>query len=503
MNNGILNAGIHNRFDLEVVDAKTGEVKSTAYAENTILNQMWSKFKAGWAACIHVGSGTGTPSAEDTQLFNYLSSYTPNTSYDVVDYSDAHIAYLKRKISISETSLVGNTLTEVGIGISATKTDLVTHAMLKDMNGNQISIQKTNTDIINVYATVFCHFDSPYICHHFSYYYTSDFYFNPFLRHYVLGAPYGCTTDSGLSSYRLNGSQSRYGSYWQYQSPFSARSCYPTYDSASRQYRFSAGRFAVADANTRGENQAISIGAYQGTNSGPDINTASFIIPAAALGGSDIVGEAVATGDGTSTDFKTKFGNISNVSIFVNGVEASNVVCDTNIPFVVSGDTALSLFKAYTQIGDGLGTVAFLGGTNGFCFPGNGTSAHECTYENLYNDKIHITKLTPDSNSSAMTYVMVSNGLSNWTQVPVGDVPAEYGGYRYIKIIPPASTYYYGNYISYTIDRTSDNNIHFATPPAVGDVITANYHTDVIAKDSDHVFDFSMTVQLGEYTATQ
>ena len=42
--------------------------------------------------------------------------------------------------------------------------------------------------------------------------------------------------------------------------------------------------------------------------------------------------------------------NISNVSIFVNGVEASNVVCDTNIPFVVSGDTALSLFKAYTQM---------------------------------------------------------------------------------------------------------------------------------------------------------
>ena len=36
---------------------------------------------------------------------------------------------------------------------------LCTHALLQDMNGNNISIQKTNTDVINIYATVYLHFN--------------------------------------------------------------------------------------------------------------------------------------------------------------------------------------------------------------------------------------------------------------------------------------------------------------------------------------------------------
>ncbi len=42
--------------------------------------------------------------------------------------------------------------------------------------------------------------------------------------------------------------------------------------------------------------------------------------------------------------------------------------------------------------------------------------------------------------------------------------------------------------------------IIFDTAPAVGDVITANYHTPCIAKDTDHVLDISMGVQIGPYS---
>ena len=51
-----------------------------------------------------------------------------------------------------------------------------------------------------------------------------------------------------------------------------------------------------------------------------------------------------------------------------------------------------------------------------------------------------------------------------------------------------------------TRSRTSDANIHFDTPPAAGAVITADYTTKTIAKDENHVFDLTVTIQLGEYT---
>jgi hypothetical protein len=42
--------------------------------------------------------------------------------------------------------------------------------------------------------------------------------------------------------------------------------------------------------------------------------------------------------------------------------------------------------------------------------------------------------------------------------------------------------------------------VHFDTPPAAGAVITMDYDTDSVAKDENHVFDLTLTIQLGEYT---
>lgn len=50
-----------------------------------------------------------------------------------------------------------------------------------------------------------------------------------------------------------------------------------------------------------------------------------------------------------------------------------------------------------------------------------------------------------------------------------------------------------------TTSVTADN-IHFATAPAAGDIITIDYTTKTIAKDLNHVFDFSMVITLGEKT---
>ena len=67
---------IHNRFDIEVVDAATGKVKQKAYAENIILNQLWTAnfWTYAWFKYIHYGTGTSTPTATDTRLDNFYAA---------------------------------------------------------------------------------------------------------------------------------------------------------------------------------------------------------------------------------------------------------------------------------------------------------------------------------------------------------------------------------------------------------------------------------------------
>ena len=48
-------------------------------------------------------------------------------------------------------------------------------------------------------------------------------------------------------------------------------------------------------------------------------------------------------------------------------------------------------------------------------------------------------------------------------------------------------------------NSNSGKAIVFDTAPANGDVITIDYHTPYIAKDSDHVYDMTVTFQFGEY----
>ena len=69
---------IHNRFDIEVRDKNTGELKQKAVAYNIVLNQMYTRLCGGlsYFVNIHFGSGTGTLSAARTSLFTHLGTKT-------------------------------------------------------------------------------------------------------------------------------------------------------------------------------------------------------------------------------------------------------------------------------------------------------------------------------------------------------------------------------------------------------------------------------------------
>ena len=64
---------LHNKFEIEVVDIKTGKVKQKETIYNIVVNQMFTRLCAGntYFTGISYGTGTGTPDVSRTGLFTY------------------------------------------------------------------------------------------------------------------------------------------------------------------------------------------------------------------------------------------------------------------------------------------------------------------------------------------------------------------------------------------------------------------------------------------------
>ncbi len=145
---------IHNRFDIEVRDSITGELKQSAQAFNIVLDQMYTRLcnLTTFFVNIHFGTGTGTLAPARTTLFTYLGT---KTAVDETLVKALPISSRKRKIVLNPEEFVGSVLSEVGIAYGATASYLVTHAMLQDSEGNPITITKTALDVVTIYATVY------------------------------------------------------------------------------------------------------------------------------------------------------------------------------------------------------------------------------------------------------------------------------------------------------------------------------------------------------------
>ena len=144
---------IHNRFDVYIDNIETGEHREFV-GYNIILDQMWTRLCAGnsYFSNISFGKGTGTPTPNRTSLFNHLGTKSAETEEIIKAFP---VSSWKRKIVLNPEEFVGSTISEVGIAYGSSATTLVTHAMLRDSEGNPISITKTSTDVVTIYATVF------------------------------------------------------------------------------------------------------------------------------------------------------------------------------------------------------------------------------------------------------------------------------------------------------------------------------------------------------------
>ena len=489
--NANLNCSIHNRFDIEVIDAATGKIKQMAQAENVICNTLWTKLltPATYFNYIHYGTGSGTPAAANTSLFTFLGHGTPTTADDVYSLSTSTgVASLRRKITLSETTAVGSTLTEVGIGYSTTAATLVTHAMLKDMNGNQISIIKTNTDIINIYATVFAHWNTSgensgyiHVIPHLLQTGTAQGFFRMILGMYEAtysNPPYAAQLIDGCIIAKA--------------SSFPAVNISRAYSSANKQITCTMSRLGASDYNVGG---ALFICLY----SGPSLTAPCMILEVGGgwYSGTTITSEAIGTGDGTTTDFATAFPYPKSATVYIDGVAQSSGVTVSDIPLLKSD----------------MGQY-FIG------LHADSTPAQHIMYPNPAPSDVRVSDSSFPSGGSVIYYnpnyligiaslhqyncaVAVSDDLSTWTTIAatgIGtiSVASAYQNSKYWKFTATTDTW---RFVQALTAPTSfaGKPIHFDTAPTSGAVITADYTTKTIAKDANHVFDLTVTIQLGEH----
>ena len=159
---------VRNTFDFELKNTITGEVKRYK-SHNIVLDSFLAGIVSGGSDInrIAVGTGTGTLSPTRTSLFSLLGHFGTTTTSASVQ-PDVPERDRVRSVTLLENQGNGN-LTEVGLargGSASALGTLVTHSLITDAEGNPISIQKTNTDILTIRATIYGKVlfgDSPYV----------------------------------------------------------------------------------------------------------------------------------------------------------------------------------------------------------------------------------------------------------------------------------------------------------------------------------------------------
>ena len=478
-----LMAKIHNRWDVEVVDAATGEVKQRARGFNVICNGWWQYVPIGYDFdTVHYGRGSGTPSASDTALFSEIGTKSGTTTYDASTLDQGFVSWTV-SCQLAPGDSVGETITEVGLSEwSSSSYPIFTHAMLEDMNGNPISITKTATDIVNIYATVFLHI-------------TTDRYANGKIRI--------VKNVSWMRGYSYNASYMGIRilpSAWGYSGDSKGQST-SSYNAATKTYTLHFAQFQANDGNIAGGALWLAYGTVN-TSLSSYLQAWLFLLPAAK---SQIFSEAVGTGNGTKQNFRTKFAFPTDATVYVDGVAQTSGV--TVYPDHPAQHERLDHFLQPIVMVTTPDKLVIFEDTVASASAKQFGPGEEQMYENMV-EGLAITSLKISSASTAgSATIYVSDDLETWTDVGATlssgwwEIPSQYAAAKYWKIRNNASgTMYLEG--GKNADLTS-YAIRFDTPPASGSVITATYQTPMIPKDENHLMDVSMTVTFGEYTGEE
>ncbi len=518
-----LRMGIHNRFDIEVVDVETGEVKQRAQALNVVCNSYYSTVLAfpnvsssrlPWT--VGYGSGSGTPAATDTALFNKIGAAVSKLggdstygTYDNLDFSEEHDGIWKRlmKCVIPNTQSVGATITEVGLATSDAGS-IFTHAMLQDMNGNPISIQHTSTDVINIYCSIYLHYAGQ----------SGDIrLFGSFIRNYDYqnrtrlgsfvyrallyydGASYETNSAYGATRYRLAkpGIAASFRKDGLESNAVSISASNFSTSSANKSITLTVPQLPISKGNGGCYNKILfeaQAGSSWYWSASPTARSVEIRVGGTTIPSFSISDEGIGTGDGSNTKFKTKTARPYNSVVKVNGVVQSSGVTIKKWGLIsASANSNVSAYDSDNYTTD-YKYVRYVSLSDVDWDDVSGSP-----YSGIYADKV-LEVLDPEIGlyriNAANGKIKGSNDGTTWYDVETNTNNAQMNQagahYRYYKSTD-------GNYSAY-INAYDGYNVIFDTAPAQGDVVTIDYTTDYFPKDSDHVLDVTLTLTFGEWT---
>lgn len=161
----------NNNYHVELIDASTGKIKQQGDFHNLTTNTLgWplvgvqpdtgkqgANGDFGLLHTISVGNGTATPKPSDANLTSPL--WEASATLGAFKWLDEHTASQTASVTFPANSSYVGTVTEVGTwscyctNSGRYKQSVVTKSLLTDSEGQQITFEKTDTDILTVTVT--------------------------------------------------------------------------------------------------------------------------------------------------------------------------------------------------------------------------------------------------------------------------------------------------------------------------------------------------------------
>ena len=479
--------GIKNRFTIHVDDIVTGAHREYK-AENIVLNAMYTRLVnfQSFFVNIHFGTGTGLfTDATRTSLFTHLGTQAATTEFQTRALPTSQ---WRRKIVLAPEAFVGATITEVGVAFGSTSSNLVTHAAIKDAEGNPISLgPKTATQVITIYADIYFQLGAFDAMYGGKIRWVQPLANNELLS-YLMGASYP------TQQFRVTGF-GFFGDGTALSSHGASANVGWTADAANKKRTTSVMRLGIGTGN--GEIRGFGLGSSDvlGTLRGQFPITGVFT-------GKAITGENLGSGDGAKTGFNLAWNDPASLVVKSDGVPVSALDYDA-LP-------RKNLFK-FSEI------QAVAGSTDdmyNLVDNRDSTNKHfSATFiagidvgAAMASVNVNTFRIRSHTDGAASTYRLSGSNNADFSgKVTIADVSFSGAGtWGQVVFTPVAYRYYTVERISgmYMISQiqllTADDQITFDTPPALGAVITADYTVDYVPKDSNHVLDLQATIQYGE-----
>lgn len=462
---------IHNRFEIEVRDARTGEIKQRGQAENIILNRMYERLCNfnSYFNYIHFGKGEGALDTSRNVLFDELG-YKQAVTEEII--KDFPVSRWVRKIVLNPEEYIGESITEVGISdtYSSSKSSsyINTHALIKDAEGNLLNILKTDTDVVVIYATVFIELQNR----------SENIRFderpaNPLIT-YLTG---GSAPSNKLSIGTFSGDTPYFVGM-----EMGTKELTRMTNINERKIIYTT-RLGIDEAN----NVRISELGLQKV-------FRCNLTKSNVWDGYRFQQRSIGIGDGSTTIYELLDNKLSDTNIFIDGILTTDFSLDnsdTDLPYI-----HLSEIVEPNEINSDV-----------FGSPYN--------YVTIAGMETHVFKVNPDkalgktliisgrTNSTGDWSMYVYGSYDNVTYKLIGQISTRSSTVFDVKIEEPFEYLKFnggwsGNVIHLIAIRGKRSSLIFNTPPPEGAVITADYTVPYIPKTEDYVLDVTCEIQFGE-----